>query len=51
MLENGEFRFLFFAVCIYNLEQRLITGYYAYQPSTPKCLRRLGGRSPIDGNQ
>ena len=32
-------------------EQGLITGYYTYQPSTPKCFRRLEGRSPIDGNR
>ena len=32
-------------------EQELITGYYAYQSSTLKCGRRLGDRSPIDGNQ
>ena len=26
-------------------------GWDINQPSTPKCFRRLGGRSPIDGNQ
>ena len=43
--------FVYMHVCMYVCSKRLITGYYAYLPSTPKFFRTLGGRSPIDGNQ